>query len=185
VELTDEIFAGNSQFPAGPYGLGMRVPMLVISPWSTGGWVNSEVFDHTSLIRFIQARFGPLTLNEQNITPWRAAVAGDLTSAFNFADTSAAPIPLPGIASYAPRDRIRHPDYSPAPPEEQALPWQETGTRPACGLPYAIHAYGDADSSAGVFKIRFANSGTQTAVFQVRSGNIAAGPWNLYRPATG
>jgi phospholipase C len=177
VELTNEIFAGNSQFPAGPYGLGMRVPMLVISPWSTGGWVNSEVFDHTSLIRFIQARFGPVTLNEQNITPWRAAVAGDLTSAFNFADCGSAPIPLPGIASYAPRDRIRHPDYSPAPPEEQAIPWQETGTRPACGLPYAINAYGDADCTAGAFKIRFANSGSQTAVFQVRSGNIAARPW--------
>ena len=50
VELTNEIFAGNSEFPAGPYGLGMRVPMLVISPWSTGGWVNSQVFDHTCLL---------------------------------------------------------------------------------------------------------------------------------------
>jgi phospholipase C len=155
----------------------MRVPMLVISPWSTGGWVNSQVFDHTSLIRFIQARFGPVTLNEKNITPWRVAVAGDLTSAFNFANRDATAIPLPGIASYAPPDRIRHPDYSPVPPEEQAIPWQETGTRPACGLPYTINAYGDADYAAGTFKIRFANSGSQTAVFQVRSGNMAAGPW--------
>ena len=37
---------------------GMRVPMLVVSPWSKGGWVNSEVFDHTSLIRFLERRFG-------------------------------------------------------------------------------------------------------------------------------
>ena len=44
--------------PAGPYGLGMRVPMIVVSPWSRGGWVNSQLFDHTSLIRFLEARFG-------------------------------------------------------------------------------------------------------------------------------
>jgi len=179
VELTDEIFAGNSEFPAGPYGLGMRVPMLVISPWSTGGWVNSEVFDHTSLIRFIQARFGSVRVSEKNITPWRTAVAGDLTSAFDFAHcAAAATIPLlPGIASYAPPDDNRHPDYSPAPPELQAMPLQENGTRPARGLPYSINAYGEADCAAGAFQIRFANSGSQTAVFQVRSANTATGPW--------
>ena len=43
---------------AGPYGLGQRVPMIVVSPWSKGGWVCSEVFDHTSIIRFIEQRFG-------------------------------------------------------------------------------------------------------------------------------
>jgi phospholipase C len=36
---------------AGPIGLGLRVPMLVVSPWSTGGWVSSETFDHTSTLR--------------------------------------------------------------------------------------------------------------------------------------
>jgi phospholipase C len=38
--------------------MGIRVPMIVISPWSKGGWVNSQVFDHSSLIRFIERRFG-------------------------------------------------------------------------------------------------------------------------------
>jgi phospholipase C len=177
IELTDEIFAGNSEFPAGPYGLGIRVPMLVISPWSKGGWVNSEVFDHTSLIRFIQARFGPATLSAKNITPWRAAVAGDLTSAFNFGNCAAAAIPLPGIASYAPPGNSRYPDYSPAPPAQQAMPLQETGSRRARALPYSINSYTYADSAPGTFKIRFANFGSQTAVFQVRSGNSATGPW--------
>ncbi len=177
VELTDEIFAGNSQFTAGPYGLGIRVPMLVISPWSTGGWVNSEVFDHTSLIRFIQARFGPSTLTEKNITPWRTAVAGDLTSAFNFANCSAEAVSLPRIAYNAPKDIGRQPDYTPRPPARQAMPLQEPGTRPACAVPYSINAYGDADSTAGAFTIRFANSGSRTAVFQVRSDNTATGPW--------
>ncbi|SSW73076.1 Non-hemolytic phospholipase C [Achromobacter veterisilvae] len=64
------------------FGLGPRVPMLAISPWSRGGWVNSQVFDHTSVIRFLEARFG---VAEPNISAWRRAVAGDLTSAFDFA----------------------------------------------------------------------------------------------------
>ena len=187
IELTDEIFAGNSEFTAGPYGLGMRVPMLVISPWSAGGWVNSEVFDHTSLIRFIQARFGPATLSEKNITPWRTAVAGDLTSAFNFAHCAAAAHPaLPRHC--VPMRRTghgRHPDYSPAPPEQQAMPLQETGSRLACGLPYSINAYGYADFAAGAFRIRFTNFGSQTAVFQVRSANHGYGSLDLYRPTAG
>ena len=62
--------------------MGPRVPMLVVSPWSHGGWVNSQVFDHTSVIRFLEARFG---VAEPNISAWRRAVAGDLTSAFDFA----------------------------------------------------------------------------------------------------
>jgi phospholipase C len=64
------------------FGLGPRVPMLVVSPWSRGGWVNSQVFDHTSVIRFLEARFGVL---EPNISAWRREIAGDLTSAFDFA----------------------------------------------------------------------------------------------------
>jgi phospholipase C len=64
------------------FGMGPRVPMLVVSPWSRGGWVNSQVFDHTSVIRFLEARFG---VAEPNISAWRRAVAGDLTSAFDFA----------------------------------------------------------------------------------------------------
>ncbi|NDB75420.1 MAG: hypothetical protein EB141_07220, partial [Verrucomicrobia bacterium] len=64
-----------------PWGMGPRVPMYVISPWSRGGWVSSEVFDHTSVGRFIEARFG---VTIPAITPWSRAVSGDLTSAFDF-----------------------------------------------------------------------------------------------------
>ncbi|MBC9905347.1 phosphocholine-specific phospholipase C [Achromobacter xylosoxidans] len=69
------------------FGLGPRVPMLVVSPWSRGGWVNSQVFDHTSVIRFLEARFGVL---EPNISAWRREIAGDLTSAFDFTATRGA-----------------------------------------------------------------------------------------------
>src|SRR5665213_1014842 len=75
VDVAGEVYLGV------PVGLGPRVPMLVVSPWTKGGWVNSQTFDHTSVIRFLEARFG---VTEPNITPWRRAVAGDLTSVFDF-----------------------------------------------------------------------------------------------------
>src|SRR5437763_2092197 len=54
---TNEIFPGDADNAAGPYGVGVRVPMIIVSPWTRGGWVNSQLFDHTSLIRFLEARF--------------------------------------------------------------------------------------------------------------------------------
>jgi phospholipase C len=178
VDTTNEIFEGDSEYPAGPYGMGVRVPMVVISPWSKGGWVDSEVFDHTSIIRFIEKRFGPNNpeLEEPNITPWRRAVAGDLTSAFNFKSPNDTKVPLPSTVAYMPPDNKRHPDYVPVPPAEQALPIQEPGTRPARALPYELHVHGQADFSQGTFNIHFGNGG-KTAVYQVRSGNNALGPW--------
>jgi len=180
VATTGEIFAGNSGAPAGPYGLGIRVPMLVVSPWSTGGWVNSDVFDHTSLIRFIQARFGAsnAALTQSNITPWRKAVTGDLTSAFNFAHQTAAPSIPAGTLPSTPPDNPRQPNYSPSPPSQQAMPIQEPGTRPASGLAYTLNAFGAPDFANGAFDIAFSNTGLRTAVFQVRSGNTQAGPWS-------
>jgi phospholipase C len=179
VETTNEIFAGNSVYSSGPYGMGMRVPMMVISPWSKGGWVNSQLFDHTSLIRFIEKRFGSRYpgLLEQNITPWRRAVAGDLTSAFNFARPNEAKVSLPSTIAYIPPDNVRHPDYKPAPPAEQALPVQEPGIRPARALPYELHVHESVDLANGTVNIHFRNSGKVAAVFHVRSGDSQNGPW--------
>ena len=67
----------------GPIGLSTRVPLIAISPWSKGGFVNSQLTDHTSLIKFIEKRFGVF---EPNISPWRRAIVGDLSSAFNFSN---------------------------------------------------------------------------------------------------
>ncbi len=66
----------------GPIGLGFRVPCLVISPFSRGGYLCSETFDHTSLLRFIETRFG---VEVPNLTRWRRSVTGDLTSALALA----------------------------------------------------------------------------------------------------
>jgi phospholipase C len=65
-----------------PIGLGFRTPTTIVSPWTAGGFVCSDVFDHGSLIRFIEARFGVF---EPNISAWRRSTCGDLTSAFRFA----------------------------------------------------------------------------------------------------
>jgi phospholipase C len=137
ISIKNEIFPGDSEYPAGPYGLGVRVPMIVISPWSKGGWVNSQVFDHTSLIRFLEQRFGTDNpeLIETNITAWRRAVCGDLTSTLDFATPNAHVVKLPSTASYVPPDDQRHPDYVPRVPHQQALPAQEPGVRKARPLP--------------------------------------------------
>jgi len=76
-----------------PVGLGFRVPCLVISPFSRGGYVCGDVFDHTSTLRFIEARFG---VEVPNLTAWRRATCGDLTAAFGFGtppDTSVPSLP--------------------------------------------------------------------------------------------
>jgi phospholipase C len=172
VSTVNEIFPGDASHPSAPYGLGMRVPMIVISPWSKGGWVNSQVFDHTSLIRFIEKRFSSNLLVETNITPWRRAVAGDLTSAFDFQNpNSLEELRLPGTSGYKPATLSIYQDFNVRPPANQALPKQEPGVRPARALPYSLNAHGVLQLSDSAFLIDFANTGKATAVFQVRSGS--------------
>jgi phospholipase C len=172
VATAGELFPGRAPNVAGPYGLGQRVPMLVVSPWSTGGWVCSEVFDHTSIVRFIERRFG---VREPNISPWRRTVCGDLTSAFNFTGARPKVPALPDTVGYRPRDRQRHPDYVPVPPSRPALPAQERGVRPARPLPYDLAA--DGRAGAGTLRIDFANHCRAGAHFLVTSTTNADGPW--------
>ncbi|HKF50378.1 MAG TPA: alkaline phosphatase family protein [Terracidiphilus sp.] len=66
---------------SGPIGLGFRVPAMIISPFSRGGFVSSDLFDHTSVLRFLETRFGA---EVPNLSAWRRQTVGDMTSAFNF-----------------------------------------------------------------------------------------------------
>ncbi|WP_406372168.1 phospholipase C, phosphocholine-specific [Streptomyces sp. NBC_01550] len=119
-----------------PYGLGFRVPMLVMSPWTRGGWVSSEVFDHTSVLRFLETWTSAIGKPAAcpNISAWRRKVTGDLTGVFDFAHPVYGVPSLPstakviGIGTCAPLP-------NPA-PQTNALPAQEPGTRPARALPY-------------------------------------------------
>jgi len=152
--------------------------MIAISPWSKGGYVNSELFDHTSIIKFMEARFAEDNpgLIESNITPWRRAVAGDLTSAFDFRRPNNKVVALPDTASYVPPNQDRYPDYVPPVPSNQTMPVQEPGTRPARPVPYELYANGSVDVGGGSFTIDYRSAG-KAAVFQTRSGNSDAGPW--------
>ena len=82
----------------GPIGLGFRVPTLVVSPFSRGGFVCSERFDHTSILQFLEARFG---VEVPNLTHWRRSVTGDMTSAFNFVKPNRSVPHLPQTSSTA------------------------------------------------------------------------------------
>ncbi|TXS43461.1 phosphocholine-specific phospholipase C [Streptomyces sp. OR43] len=174
VDTTADYFPGDIRYAAGPYGLGQRVPMLVVSPWSTGGFACSEVFDHTSVIRFMEQRFG---VHEPNISPWRRAVCGDLTSAFDFRRADASDVPLPSTDAYEPPDRLRHPDYVPAPPANGSVPKQEKGARPTRPLRYAPFVDGAADTATGKYRLTFSGGAAAGAQFLVTSANRTDGPW--------
>jgi phospholipase C len=159
--------------PTGPIGLGVRVPFLAISPWSKGGYVNSEVFDHTSVIQFIEKRFG---VHEINISPWRRAVTGDLTSVFNFVNPNAGHVNLPSTDGYRPpQNELAGGNVATFEPTLSGLiigvPKQEKGVRPARALPYQLEVH--ASVAKGTVTLEFSNSGKATAVFQVRSANAA------------
>ncbi len=153
-----------------PYGLGPRVPMVVISPWSKGGWVNSQVFDHGSVLRFIEKRFGVV---ESNISPWRRAVCGDLTSAFNFADPDDSEFfsQLPATLELANRARALPGRTKPTVPAVTTLPVQTDGVRPARALPYNLQVAASIQREAGEpaprLRLNLANLGSQGAVFHV------------------
>jgi phospholipase C len=115
---------------SGPIGLGFRVPKLIISPFSRGGYVSSDLFDHTSVLRFLETRFGA---EVPNLSAWRRATVGDLTSAFNFKKPDQSIPNLPSTLSGDPQAILQCaanlagtiPDTVPA---TQTLPTQESGT---------------------------------------------------------
>ncbi|MFE9557448.1 phosphocholine-specific phospholipase C [Streptomyces sp. NPDC006692] len=174
VETGPDYFPGNASYAAGPYGLGQRVPMLVVSPWSTGGYTCSETFDHTSIIRFMERRFG---VHEPNISPWRRAICGDLTSAFDFSRTNCSAPALPSTTAYIPPDHNRHPDFVPTPPATGTLPKQERGSRRTRPLRYAPFVDGTANVSTGKFTLTFSSGASSGAHFLVTSANRTDGPW--------
>jgi phospholipase C len=176
VGTSDEIYTGGasrSYVRNVPYGLGPRVPMLVVSPWSTGGWVCSQTFDHTSIVQFVERRFG---VHNPNLTPWRRAVCGDLTSAFDFSGANSTVPGLPGTGGYAPPgDHSTPPVFHPSPPASGPLPRQERGLRKARPLPYELAV--DIKPVNGRMKFTFINTGTVGSGFHVTSTVRSDGPW--------
>src|SRR5713101_6146079 len=48
------------------YGMGMRVPTFVVSPWAKRGYISGQLYEHSSLLKFIERRFGLPTLASVN-----------------------------------------------------------------------------------------------------------------------
>ncbi len=117
----------------GPIGLGFRVPAIVISPWSRGGYLDSTTYDHTSQLRLLETRFG---VPVPNLTPWRRSAVADLTTALGFGSSNDLTPSLPAtsytVDSSCPSPTNIAPALAPPEavtvPSRQQLPTQEPGS---------------------------------------------------------
>ncbi|HEX3999308.1 MAG TPA: phospholipase C, phosphocholine-specific [Pirellulales bacterium] len=111
-----------------PIGGGFRVPCIIVSPWTAGGWVCSQTFDHTSVLQLLEKFTG---VAEPNISAWRRHTFGDLTAAFRFESERSAPPKLPETATelHLAEHNAAHLPKPPVPSGLQALPKQEKGSR--------------------------------------------------------
>jgi phospholipase C len=87
--------------PVDFFGDGTRMPLLIVSPFSTGGVVNHSYADHVSIIKFIERNWSlkPLTARSRDnmpnpttsasnpYVPLNSPALDDLFSAFNFSGT--------------------------------------------------------------------------------------------------
>lgn len=159
-----------------PIGLGYRVPLVIASPWSKGGYVNSQVFDHTSSLMFVEKWLSKKTskkIKSNNISDWRRNMCGDLTSVFrpyngeeikspgalkrsavvtNIGNAKNKPQATPTALSDEEIAKINR--YEPHAAEAAALaPKQEPGIKPSCALPYQLHV--DAYVEKGKLQLSF------------------------------
>jgi phospholipase C len=177
-------------------GLGYRVPMVIASPWSRGGWVNSEVFDHTSSIQFLEAFLSNKTgkkIEEPNISKWRRTVCGDLTSVFR--PYNGEKITLPAFlerdefiesihkaqfrelpSNYKKLSVEEIAAINKAPWNSPSMPQQEKGIRNACALPYELYADCTllADKKTIEITMRAGNS--------IFNKQAAGSPFHIYAP---
>ncbi|HSI76236.1 MAG TPA: phospholipase C, phosphocholine-specific [Lunatimonas sp.] len=158
-----------------PVGLGYRVPLVVASPWSRGGWVNSEVCDITSVIKLMENFLGKKTgksIKETNISTWRRTICGDLTSVFRPYDGEK--ISLPDFVNRESHIKtIYNASFKDIPDNFKALtrteveqvntnpnlsnwmPKQEPGTKPSNALAYQLEVDGSLEIETGQVGIRF------------------------------
>jgi phospholipase C len=178
----------------GAIGLGFRVPLVVASPWSRGGKVNSQVFDHTSIIQFLEeftSHKAKKTIKETNITEWRRTICGNISTVFQPYDPTAYKKPKPvnrdeivttihkaqfkeapaNFKALNPND-IAEINRNPA--TSSNLPKQEPGTRPSCAIPYELYVEGELAADRRTFKISL------NAANQVFGKKAAGSPFLIY-----
>jgi phospholipase C len=160
-----------------PIGLGIRTPTIIVSPWSRGGAVCSQLFDHTSVIRLMEARFG---VREPNISAWRRSVCGDLTATLDFssADAGAPGLDYAVTADFARRNAHSKTAANFGIPEKQAPGAQYDGQRPHRPLPYRFEAAA-AMTPAGKLRIELRNPGPVGVTFTVHDNLDHEEPWHF------
>jgi len=152
-----------------PIGMGPRVPMTVVSPWSTGGRVNSQTFDHTSPLQFAELVTG---VQCGNISAWRREVSGNLTSAFNFGVSPVAfPTNLPNTAALVTAANNQESLPAPKIPSSGALPAQESGDRPAQPLGYVFNTTSWTETSTNQIWFQVVSAGALGAGFTAYAVN--------------
>lgn len=159
------IYKGENSERESSVGLGFRVPMVVVSPWSRGGYVNSQTFDHTSSIQFLEHFLTHKTgkkIYEDNISSWRRSLCGDLTSVFRPYNGEHIPLPkaverMPFLESIHKAKFAKLPDnfknldkaaigeILKNPLRNPNLPQQEPGIKPANAIPYELYAHAAMD----------------------------------------
>ena len=179
-------------------GLGYRVPLVIASPWSKGGWVNSEVFDHTSTLQFLEDFLSKKTgkkVVESNISDWRRTVCGNLTSVFRPFNNDGIAKPefikkdaflesihkaqfkkLPTDYKLLTKEEIAQANH--APHLSPCMPRQEKGIRPSCALPYELYADGKLSDDKKSFEIKFA------AGNKIWGDKASGVPFNVYAPGS-
>ena len=176
-----------------PVGLGYRVPLMIASPWTRGGWVNSQVFDHTSVLQLMESWLSQKTgktIREENIGSWRRAICGNLHSAFRPFNGRKAELPFiqrdEFLGSIQQAKDKELPDgfhlmnateiaaLNKAPSLSPYQPKQEKGIRNACPLPYELYA--DLDFAPGASQLQLKLQAADN-----RFGKKAAGaPFTVY-----
>ncbi len=163
---------------SGPIGLGYRVPLVIASPWSRGGFVCSEVFDHTSILQFLEhflSHKKGKSIQESNISPWRRTICGDLSSAFR--PFHGEKIDFPKSVDRDPFiEQIHSSQFKGLPSNFHAFseqeiqqivkdpassahyPRQEKGTRPANALPYELYADAQLNGNEFILTLKAAKS---------------------------
>jgi phospholipase C len=191
----DELKQGVSEKEArsGPIGMGFRVPMIVASPWSRGGWVNSQLFDHTSTLmfleEFVQHKYGR-KVREENISAWRRAISGDLTSCFRPHDAKEPQLDFLDrdrfvVSIQQARNKEVPSNYRKLTPEQieainhdllqaEQMAHQEKGIRPACALPYELYAEGRLSADRTKFELHL------RAGSEVHGRRSSGAPFNVY-----
>jgi phospholipase C len=159
--VTDEYIDG---LPIGP---GTRVPMLICSPWTRGGYVDSNVYNHTSMLEFLAAWTG---VKPANVTPWRASVTGNLIAAFDFEHPDfSIPANIPTLEQTWALTQLTGGSTTPPAEGDQKMPAQEPGTRPH--RPSNLQLFADVAVNRKTSKVTAAltNTGTIGGSFAVYS----------------